>query len=256
MIKFFRRIRQKLLTENKISKYLLYAMGEIILVVIGILIALQVSNWNEVKKIEKSIADHLVIFKQNLKEDHSQLHMLKETMTVHTTYADSSMRQIRTEIPIDVFLKKYLTLLVREYEFRPNKNAFETITQSNEVPYLSEKLRTAILDYYALIESANERESISNSHIQLRYEPYLMSDYPIIFQKDNPWGFVKNIYKNDPRKAVPIDENQFLSDRTLEGLLLSRYYQCSQLRDFYITLSESSENLINLIDDELEKLTS
>jgi len=47
MIKFFRRIRQKLIMENKIGKYFKYAIGEIILVVIGILIALQVSNFNE-----------------------------------------------------------------------------------------------------------------------------------------------------------------------------------------------------------------
>lgn len=46
MIKFFRKIRQRLLTENKFSKYLIYAIGEIILVVVGILIALQVNNWN------------------------------------------------------------------------------------------------------------------------------------------------------------------------------------------------------------------
>jgi len=47
MIKFFRKIRQKMLTENKFSKYLLYAIGEIILVVIGILIALSINNWNQ-----------------------------------------------------------------------------------------------------------------------------------------------------------------------------------------------------------------
>ena len=50
MIKFFRQIRQRLLTDNKFSKYLLYAVGEILLVVIGILIALQVNNWNEKRK--------------------------------------------------------------------------------------------------------------------------------------------------------------------------------------------------------------
>lgn len=47
MIKFFRKIRQRLLTENKFSKYLLYAIGEIILVVIGILIAININNTNE-----------------------------------------------------------------------------------------------------------------------------------------------------------------------------------------------------------------
>ncbi|MBO0329511.1 DUF6090 family protein [[Muricauda] lutisoli] len=50
MLKFFRTIRQRLLSENKFNKYLLYAIGEIILVVIGILIALQINNWNEKRK--------------------------------------------------------------------------------------------------------------------------------------------------------------------------------------------------------------
>lgn len=52
MIKFFRNIRQHLLSENTFSTYLLYAIGEIILVVIGILIALQINNWNEGRKVE------------------------------------------------------------------------------------------------------------------------------------------------------------------------------------------------------------
>lgn len=53
MIKFFRHIRKRLLSENKFSKYLLYAIGEIILVVIGILIALQINNWNEERNLNK-----------------------------------------------------------------------------------------------------------------------------------------------------------------------------------------------------------
>jgi hypothetical protein len=52
MFKFFRRIRQQLIAQNKFSKYMLYALGEIILVVIGILIALKVNDWNEYKKLK------------------------------------------------------------------------------------------------------------------------------------------------------------------------------------------------------------
>ena len=55
MIKFFRKIRQKLLSENKFSKYLIYAIGEIVLVVIGILIALQINNKNDERKAEESV---------------------------------------------------------------------------------------------------------------------------------------------------------------------------------------------------------
>lgn len=52
MIKFFRRIRQKSIKENNNSLYFKYALGEIVLVVIGILIALQINNWNEETKLE------------------------------------------------------------------------------------------------------------------------------------------------------------------------------------------------------------
>jgi len=63
MIKFFRRIRQSLIMENKTSKYLKYAIGEIVLVVIGILIALQINNWNENQKeirLEKTIKTGII----------------------------------------------------------------------------------------------------------------------------------------------------------------------------------------------------
>ncbi|MCF1193124.1 DUF6090 family protein [Mangrovimonas sp. AS39] len=60
MIKFFRKIRQNLLSEGKTGKYLKYAIGEIILVVIGILIALQINNWNEDKKERKEENQALV----------------------------------------------------------------------------------------------------------------------------------------------------------------------------------------------------
>ena len=54
MLKFFRLVRQQLLKENKFSSYLLYAIGEILLVVIGILLALQINNWNQNRKFKNS----------------------------------------------------------------------------------------------------------------------------------------------------------------------------------------------------------
>jgi hypothetical protein len=72
MIPFFRKLRQKLVTENRVSKYALYALGEILLVVIGILIALQINNWNEERmerNQEQAILRQLRIeFKTNLEQ--------------------------------------------------------------------------------------------------------------------------------------------------------------------------------------------
>jgi hypothetical protein len=57
MIKFFRHIRQTMINENRFTKYFLYAVGEILLVVIGILIALQINNWNENQKLRQRQVD-------------------------------------------------------------------------------------------------------------------------------------------------------------------------------------------------------
>ena len=73
MIKFFRNIRQKMLTDNKFSKYLLYAIGEIILVVIGILIALQINNSNESRKLRKQELHYLENLKTDLKLNIAEL---------------------------------------------------------------------------------------------------------------------------------------------------------------------------------------
>jgi hypothetical protein len=69
MIRFFRKIRQQLLTESKFRKYLLYAIGEIALVVIGILIALSINNWNQDQMIRKTELTLLDEMKNNLKAD-------------------------------------------------------------------------------------------------------------------------------------------------------------------------------------------
>ncbi len=66
MIKFFRNIRQGLLMQNNTSKYLKYAIGEIALVIIGILLALQINNWNEGRKQDKNIEDLLTVFESEL----------------------------------------------------------------------------------------------------------------------------------------------------------------------------------------------
>lgn len=71
MIKFFRHIRQQMIKENKVSKYLLYAVGEIVLVVIGILIALQVNSWNQGRKDSELVRIRLTELVQDLELDRS-----------------------------------------------------------------------------------------------------------------------------------------------------------------------------------------
>ena len=81
MIKFFRKIRQNLLMENKTGKYFKYAIGEIILVVIGILIALQINNWNEKRGQENKIKSVYSIIKSDLTNDIEKFDKIINSMT-------------------------------------------------------------------------------------------------------------------------------------------------------------------------------
>lgn len=78
MIKFFRQIRQSFLTKNKFGKYLLYAVGEIILVFIGIFMALQFNNWNEEKKIQKNIQTTLNLLKDEINTNKMSISNVKD----------------------------------------------------------------------------------------------------------------------------------------------------------------------------------
>jgi len=76
MIKFFRRIRYTLMEQNKTGKYLKYAFGEIVLVVIGILIALSINNWNETKLERKIEKEYIVSLIEDLETDSTRLSYL------------------------------------------------------------------------------------------------------------------------------------------------------------------------------------
>lgn len=83
MIPFFRKIRKQFADDNKPLKYLRYAIGEIVLVIIGILIALQINNWNQVQKSKSESNRLLIVLKQDLEKD---LHNFKSLLTEYNDW--------------------------------------------------------------------------------------------------------------------------------------------------------------------------
>lgn len=145
MIKFFRKIRQQLLTENKVSKYLLYAIGEIILVVIGILIALSINSWNEERLDKKEVATYL--------------------------------EQIRTELEYDIIIyKEDLNHMEQAIEYLENvdSGAYDEVDLSNLLTYLTKNMAPIENDksYAKLVESGkielSENDQV-NSQLQAYY---------------------------------------------------------------------------------------
>ncbi|MGM5470447.1 DUF6090 family protein [Flavobacteriaceae bacterium LMO-SS05] len=93
MIKFFRKIRQNLLSEGKTGKYLKYAIGEIVLVIIGILIALQINNANELRKTEKKIVSILKEVQNDLALDIQK----SDELMAYYSNKDSIIRLIQAD---------------------------------------------------------------------------------------------------------------------------------------------------------------
>ena len=164
MIKFFRKIRQNFLTENKFSKYLLYAVGEILLVVIGILIALNINNNNELKKNEQSVASSLQEIQSNLLDD------IKESQNVLETSLerDSIQKRIfdfKNPSTIDDFKNRKVAILGNFYDdFVINKNGYENLIRQIDV--LPKKYEPILKDLKKLYIDLNETINVYNERIR------------------------------------------------------------------------------------------
>ncbi|MFD2824508.1 DUF6090 family protein [Lacinutrix iliipiscaria] len=148
MIKFFRKIRQNLLTENKFSKYLLYAIGEIILVVIGILIALSINNWNEDQRKEKLESKILSEIRTALKGD---LKAIKINVR-SCIYSEKSIKlikeQIQLEQPTNDSLNYHFGGLLFNNSVDITTGPFETLKSQGLDLISNDSLRNGILYYY------------------------------------------------------------------------------------------------------------
>jgi len=107
MIKFFRYFRQAMVKENRVRKYMLYAIGEIVLVVIGILIALQLNNWNTERKAEIQEVSLLKEMRQNLQRDLSDCRFNIKENTELNNGINAVSRQLEERIPFHDTLRTH-----------------------------------------------------------------------------------------------------------------------------------------------------
>ena len=149
MIKFFRKIRQKLLTENKFSKYLIYAIGEIILVVIGILIALSINNWNENRKLNDTIKGVYSIVKSDLLSDIETI----DKVFVAIQFNDSIFKQvINKKITYDDYLKcnKCMQILYGFPDIKLRTRGLKLLEENSAVlNSFQDSLSIKIYDFYS-----------------------------------------------------------------------------------------------------------
>lgn len=147
MIRFFRNIRQKLAAENKIMAYLRYAIGEIFLVVIGILIALQVNNWNERRKDENFEHEILSLIDQNLEQDSVSLsfELSNTKLAIHLT--DRLLEQVKLKNYTDS-LNYWMGKIICFERFRSQSSAYEMLKAKGLENISDKTLQMTLISYY------------------------------------------------------------------------------------------------------------
>ncbi len=173
MIKFFRKIRQQLVTENKFSKYLIYAIGEIALVVIGILIALQLNNLNEIKKNKGYERDYLLRIKSDLNEDISELksHFKFDTLQLDTyTFLGRYMNSNSIKTTPEILLN-HIFITTRKTWFEGNNIVFDDMKSSGKTSLIeSDTIRNKIQNYYRFFDEVIKQENMYNSKITRHFD--------------------------------------------------------------------------------------
>ncbi len=163
MLKFFRKIRQKLLSENKFSNYLIYAIGEIILVVIGILIALQINNWNEKRKEKAKTQAFYIQLLDDLKEDKAYAQFIIKKFESQRAAYNSYLKQFDTNgVTRSKMYKDLLSLNSESYAINFNMSTLESLQNSGEIVLLPPGLRNSLLELKRSQEKITTDESLDN----------------------------------------------------------------------------------------------
>jgi hypothetical protein len=228
MIKFFRKIRQNLLMENKTGKYFKYAIGEIILVVIGILIALQLNTWNEQQKKSKLKNEYVVSLKNDLTKDTIQLNrrlslnkqMLKDLALIRD---DITNGNIRTKEDFIILFESNIGTSVRLINTY-NTNTFNLLISSGNIDLLDKQLREDIMELNRL-QKYQKEITTSNRDYFFSFMERISIKYPNSDNPFNPEGINELLWKGVNLDELPRDVTSYLGQR---GYTIHRYIELTQ----------------------------
>lgn len=246
MLRFFRQFRQRLLTDNKFSKYLLYAIGEIALVVIGILIALQIDNWNEARRSRVEEIQILANIKKAFLSDiDNQFALHYENIRGYILSTQSALDHINKRLPLDDSVKQDLTVLSSggSLNWTPQLTAYKRLEAKGIDIIENESLLEAILDIYNL-----EYPMIQNS-----FDNYLSN----IHEFGRPLArtkFITSRMEGGGALFIPVNEDFVFESVELRNVLLVLNGNSTQIESRMLRAETHVNAVIGLIDEELRIL--
>ncbi len=252
MLPFFRKIRWRLAANNQFFKYSRYAIGEIVLVVIGILIALQINNWNENKKLRSTEQQYLLSLKEEFNFNKAEL---KRIMERNGKNADNAMKIIDNMGPEDpdITEEELVVLmagsLLSDIQFEPNQGVLDEIISSGKLGMFSNhELKFTLSSWNGLLQKTKLNEE------ELQRLRYLTVD--IVRNEAN---LRKTIY-GPILEGYEIKQSKFkkgnlhlLQSLSFEGHMTGMVAMSLGLNNYdYLKFSRKIDRILLLIDDELK----
>jgi len=250
MLRFFRQLRQHLINEDRFGRYLLYAIGEILLVVIGILIALQVSKWNARNLDRKSETDYLKRLSADLARDTFNYSWTSNTLLNKQKALENLLAYLNTDRQKDpdsseliqtIFLGRLLSfahpdVMTGTFEELKNTGNFKQIESTS--------LRSAISGYYS--SRAHQFQRIEEKRLEPGYGDEVDTFIPGLKRVD---GAIT--YRADLVSFEDIVEH--VKTAEFKKFAISEYNFAIFMHAIQATGLERSKNLLRQVTDELNK---
>ncbi|WP_133085494.1 hypothetical protein [Winogradskyella aurantia] len=242
MIKFFRQIRQKLLSENKFSKYLFYAIGEIILVVIGILIALSINNWNS-DRIDSIKEQNLL---KELKSDYlsnvKEIEVTLNQMITQQVAYERIFDYLDNNKPVDSALQKSFEYIQGIGVFNSSNTTYKFI-ETNGINLLSnsEIRKDATILYDEYFSNIVVRRNNHYHLIQNNLMPFMKKEFrssSVYYEENNTTRLILN---------VPINFERLREHIEFRNTLIEIY-------DYTIIRKVALEKTLHLLNDKIMTL--
>ena len=238
MIKFFRKIRHGLLSENKISKYALYAIGEIVLVVIGILIALQINQWQNVKQLRETEKKMLFEMEINLTSNLEVMADLIERESDMVENIKYIFDHFQARKSMNDTVRNYLARVGWLEELQLVNSTYETLKSIGLGTISSDSLRVDIAQLFEVDypKEVNWTNSIANAQLTTLTYPMMLKHYSV------------------EERLIPVNFENLMTDPAYKSMLaLELGFKKAIILRAGI-LYEKTENLRKKVQDEIIKL--
>ena len=247
MIKFFRRIRQKLIHEGNLRRYLIYAIGEILLVVIGILIALQINNWNENLKDRKDELNGLIDLKDEFINNRQRFQAtIEHKRKTEKSWKEFLIKLMDNHIPFEEKGGLWRGSPGHRTTNLTNStlNALLTSRQIDKIE--NDSLKILLMGWNDIFNDYKEEEIAHWKFVTEKLFEYERSNFPNI--KVGPFEnlkFFKDLYQESYFQSLLIQAYKDLYYRNL--LLANHKWVVLQMNE-----GENVEQTLNSIIDKLE----